>query len=654
MVHRRTTSTDDCHRSAPCHRVLAAVLCQLALLLSVVGVVPPCLAAEHAAGTKAALWSVSPVVRPELPAVKDASWPKTPLDRFILAGLEAKNWRPAAPLDRARLARRLYFDLWGLPPTPEAVTAFVADTRSDAYERLIDDLLANPHYGERWARYWLDLVRFAETNGYERDALKPNAWQYRDWVIRSLNEDKPYDRFVLEQLAGDELPDADDQSRIATGFLRVGTFDDEPNDPLKYKYEQLDDLIHATTTTFLAVTLKCARCHDHKFDPIPQTDYYAVLNFFIGGKAAEGPLLAYTDAGTSPPAVQLLQGGDPTSPGQTVSAGYLSMLSVVRRAVEPPPSGAKTTGRRTQLAHWITDRGNPLTARVMVNRLWQHHFGEGLVRTPDNFGTMGNAPTHPELLDWLAGELMDGDWRLKRLHKLILLSSTYQMSSTHATGTEYSQSDFANQFWWRTGRRRLESEPLRDAMLAVSGQLNPQAGGPSFFPSATRQSLEGLSKKGAEWGSSTPEEQRRRSIYMMTKRSLLLPLMTTFDFSDTTQPCSQRNVSIVAPQALALLNNDFVHVQSGAFAARVIAEAGSDPAAQIDRAWWLALAREPSASERSAALAHLAAQRRNLAADLNSDKAGSETASGEADLHKRALASLCHVLFNTNEFIYVD
>jgi hypothetical protein len=625
------------------------MLCRSLVSLLVLASSQICLAAEHATSAKSTLWSLAPVFRPELPGVQDANWPKTPVDRFILASLEARNWRPAAPLDRARLARRLYFDLWGLPPSPEAVQAFVADTRSDAYERLIDDLLASPHYGERWARYWLDLVRFAETNGYERDALKPNAWQYRDWVIRSLNEDKPYDRFVLEQLAGDELPDADDQTRIATGFLRVGTFDDEPNDPLKYKYEQLDDLIHATSTTFLAVTLKCARCHDHKFDPIPQTDYYAVLNFFIGGKAAEGPLLAYTDGGTSPPQVQLLKGGDPTSLGEKVSPGYLSMLAAVSRPVEPPVSGATSTGRRSQLAHWITDRANPLTARVMVNRLWQHHFGEGLVRTPDNFGAMGSAPTHPQLLDWLASELMDGSWRLKRLHKLILLSSTYQMSSTHDHEAEYSQADFANQSWWRAGRRRLESEPLRDAMLAVSGQLNPRAGGPSFFPPATRQSLEGLSKKGAEWGISTPEEQRRRSIYMMTKRSLLLPLMTTFDSSDTTQPCSQRNVSTVAPQALALLNNEFVHEQSAAFAARVIAEAGSDASAQVDRAWWLALSRAPSGDERAAALEHLAAQRRNFATPPATD-----TSDGEADLNRRALASLCHVLFNTNEFIYVD
>ncbi len=596
------------------------------------------------------LWSLAPVIRPTLPRIKDTAWPATPVDHFILAGLEAKDWVPAPKVDRARLVRRVYFDLWGLPPTPEEVRGFLADESPSAYERLIDRLLASPHFGERWARYWLDLARFAETNGYERDALKPGAWQYRDWVIRSLNEDKPYDRFVLEQLAGDELPDADDQTRIATGFLRVGTFDDEPNDPLKYKYEQLDDLIHATTTSFLAITLKCARCHDHKFDPIPQTDYYAVLNFFVGGKPADGPLLAYTDAGPQPPAVHLLQGGDPARAGQTVAAGYLSMVSALSRAVEPPAPEATTTGRRTQLARWITDRRNPLTARVMVNRLWQHHFGEGLVRTPDNFGAMGSPPTHPELLDWLARELVDGGWRLKPLHRLIMLSSTYQMDSTHDRGSEYSREDFANELWWRTGRRRLESEPLRDAMLAVSGQLNFKAGGPSFFPSATKESLEGLSKKGAEWGASPPEEQRRRSIYMMTKRSLLLPLMTTFDFADTTQPCSQRNVSIVAPQALALLNNEFVHQQSRAMAQRVILEAGPNQTSQVERAWSLALERAPTESERAAALAHLAAQHENLA----SRAAAAGHTLSEEDIHRQALASLCHVLFNTNEFIYVD
>jgi hypothetical protein len=606
--------------------------------------------AIHAAAEESGeLWSLKPVMRPELPAVEYAEWIASPVDHFILARLEAQGWQPAAPASRARLIRRAYFDLWGLPPSPEEVRAFVADERPDAYERLVDHLLAGPHYGERWARHWLDLVRFAETNGYERDALKSNAWRYRDWVIAALNDDKPYNRFVVEQLAGDELPDADDQARIATGFLRVGTFDDEPNDPLQYKFEQLDDLVHATSTAFLAVTLKCARCHDHKFDPIPQTDYYAVLNFFAGGKPAEGPLLAFSDAGPQAPEVKLLAGGDPRHPGDVVPAGFLSMIPTLAREVAPA-ADATTPGRRLQLARWITDPANPLTARVMVNRLWQHHFGEGLVRTPDNFGALSDEPTHPELLDWLSSELVDGGWRLKRLHKLVMLSSTYRMDSTHPRESEYAQIDFANALWWRRNRRRLESEALRDAMLAASGQLNLAAGGPSFFPPASQEALEGLSKKGDAWGTSPPDQQRRRSIYMMTKRSLLSPLMTTFDFADTTQPCSQRNVSTVAPQALALLNNDFVHEQSAALAARVRREAGDDESARIAHAWWLALCRPPTESERAGAVEHLQTQRQNLAAQA---AAGGKPLS-DLEARDAALASLCHVLVNLNEFIYVD
>ena len=587
------------------------------------------------------LWSLQPVRRLELPSVQNEAWVRSPVDRFILARLEQRGWQPAEPTSRAKLIRRAYFDLWGLPPSPEEVQAFVADSRPDAFERLVDRLLASPHYGERWGRHWLDVARFAETNGYERDALKPGAWKYRDWVIAALNADLPYDQFVIEQLAGDEIAGTNESSRIATGFLRVGTFDDEPNDPVKYRFEQLDDLMHATSTAFLAVTLKCARCHDHKFDPIPQTDYYAVLNFFVGGKPAEGELLAFVDADTQSPPVKLLGGGDPTNAQDVVSPGYLSMVSLVHRKEGASQATPEPTGQRLQLARWITNADNPLTTRVAVNRLWQHHFGEALVRTPDNFGTMGDEPTHPELLDYLASELTDGGWRIKRLHKLIMLSSAYQMDSVHPREAEYSEEDYANQLWWRRNRMRLEAEPLRDAMLATSGQLNLKAGGPSFFPPASNEALEGLSKKDDAWGTSPPEEQRRRSVYMMTKRSLLLPLMTTFDFADTTQPVAQRSISTVAPQALALLNNQFVHEQSTAMAARVRQEAGDDAAAQIDRAWWLALSRAPTDRERAAAAAHLDTQRKN-------------TQEGDTAADERALASLCHVLLNLNEFIYVD
>ncbi|HEY2894124.1 MAG TPA: DUF1549 and DUF1553 domain-containing protein, partial [Pirellulales bacterium] len=479
---------------------LATISRALTLIIAAVAVAGDARCAQSADAADAKLWALEPVAPPALLAVRRADWIKGPIDQFILARLEQQGWQPTAAASRAKLIRRVYFDLWGLPPTPEEVRKFVADPDPAAYERLIDHLLANPHYGERWGRYWLDLVRFAETNGYERDALKPGAWQYRDWVIRAFNDDMPYDRFATEQLAGDELPQASEQTRIATGFLRIGTFDDEPNDPLKYKFEQLDDLVHATSTAFLAITLKCARCHDHKFDPIPQTDYYAVLNFFAAGKPAEGPLLAFA-SGSGRPEVRLLAGGDPNHAGEIVPAGFLSMVGA-KGIVPVDPSGDKRLPSRTQLARWITSPENPLTARVMANRLWQHHFGEALVRTPDNFGKLASPPTHPELLDWLSSELVAGGWRLKRLHRIILLSAAYQMDSTHPREAEYAGQDFNNKLWWRTNRRRLEAEPLRDAMLAVSGQLNAKAGGPSFFPPAGKEALEGLSKKGAEWGTS--------------------------------------------------------------------------------------------------------------------------------------------------------
>ncbi len=603
------------------------------LIVAILVATAPWTAGTSFSHEEAGLWSTKPLVRHAVPVVLDKV--TNPIDRFVLAKLAEQGWQQAPQVSREKLIRRAYFDLWGLPPTPEAVQAFVADERPDAFERLIDELLASPHYGERWGRHWLDIARFAETNGYERDALKPNAWRYRDWVIEALNADMPYDQFVVHQLAGDQIEGADDRSRIATGFLRVGTFDDEPNDPASYKFEQLDDLMHATSTAFLAVTLKCARCHDHKFDPIPQTDYYAVLNFFAGGKAAEGELLAFTSDPAQKPEVKLLNGGDHTSEGDVVPPGYLTMVSLVhdtKAAANPAPTPAP---QRLQLAQWIADRANPLTARVMVNRVWQHHFGEGLVRTPDNFGTMGEMPTHPELLDWLTLEFVDGGWKLKRLHKLIMLSAAYQMDSVHPREAECSQVDFANRLWWKRNRLRLEAEPLRDAMLATSGELDLKVGGPSFAPPVSREALEGLSMKAGAWKESPPEDQKRRSVYMMTKRSLLLPLMTTFDFADTTQPVVQRSISTVAPQALALLNNAFVHEQSRAFAARLHREVGENRVKQLERAWWLALSRAPTAKELAAALSHLEAQ----------------TSSGDGD---PALASLCHVLLNTNEFIYVD
>jgi Protein of unknown function (DUF1549)/Protein of unknown function (DUF1553)/Planctomycete cytochrome C len=600
-------------------------------------------------------WSLQPVKRPSVPTPRRSDWAENPIDAFILAQLEAKGMAPAPPADRRTLIRRVFFDLIGLPPSAAETDAFVSDNRPDAYRKLISRLLGSPHYGERWARYWLDLARFAETSGYERDQEKPGAWKYRDWVVKALNEDKPYDRFVREQLAGDELPDHDQASVTATGFLRLGTWNDEPNDPQDYKYERLEDLVHVTSTAFLGMTVKCARCHDHKFDPIPQVDYYRIAAAFWPGpiepRAREllgGPsrqelgydVLGWTDVTRTPSELHLLKKGELNRPGPVVGPGVLSMIPALDRPIPSASSNSKTTERRLRLAEWITDPRHPLTARVYVNRLWQHHFGRALVGSPDNFGFNGQKPTHPGLLDWLADEFVRGGWQSKRVHYLIMTSQSYQQSSLHSDEDSYAVKVPANRLIWRSARRRLDAEALRDAILAVSGRLDDRMGGPSFRPVISPEALEGLSRKAGDWQASPPREQSRRSLYMYSRRSLLSPLMTTFDFCDTTLPCGERDVSVVAPQALALLNGAFAHEQSRYAAARVRSLAGSDASACVDAAWRLVLSRSPSRAEAAAACEHLDRQRLQFRDDARPDEL--------------ALASLCHVLINCNEFMFVD
>ncbi len=608
-------------------------------------------------------WSLQPVRRPAVPKVNRTAWVATPPDAFVLAELERTGWEPAPEADRRTLIRRVFYDLTGLPPSFEQVEEFIADNSPDAYERVVDRLLASPRLGERWARHWLDVVRYAETCGYERDQVKPRVWKYRDWVIRAFNDDKPYDRFVMEQLAGDELPGADEDTWVATGFLRLGTWNDEPNDPEEYKYERLEDLVHATSTAFLGMTVKCARCHDHKFDPITQMDYHRMAASFWAGYIQPGQgvlggpdpkklafdILGWTDVSREPPPFRFLKKGDPHRPGDAVEPGHLSMIPVLHRSVPPPAPGSATTGRRRHLAEWIADPANPLTARVWVNRVWQHHFGQGLVRSPDNFGFTGEPPTHPELLDWLADEFMRSGWKTKPLHKLIVMSSAYRQASVHPRREDYANEDAANRRLWRGERRRLDAEALRDSLLWVAGNLDlTRIGGPSFAPVIGSDALEGLSMKAEAWKASPPEEQGRRTIYAFTKRSLLPPLATVFDFPDTTLPCGQRDVSVVAPQALALMNNAFVHEQSAALTRRVAAVA-RDENERIEWAWRLALGRSPTSGEVEHARRHLA---REIAREEERERRESVRDPRPPGMH--ALASLCHVLLNTNEFIYVD
>lgn len=602
-------------------------------------------------------WSLQPVERPTIPTEMPESGSSNPIDAFIAVGLRDARLTTAPPAQPRDLLRRMFVDVTGLPASAELADRFALHPDNDAVASVVEDLLASPHFGERWARHWLDLVRFAESSGYERDQPKPFAWKYRDWVVDAFNNDMPYDQFIRQQIAGDELAGRNDATLIATGFLRLGTWNDEPNDPEDYQYERLEDLVHATSSAFLALTVKCARCHDHKFDPIPQTDYYRVAAAFWPGPLAArerdllgGPskdelgaaeILGWTDITSAPAPLHLLKNGERNQPQQPVTAAALSFRpTMFREFVDAPASTESdkrnTTGRRRQLADWIADPQNPLTARVIVNRIWQHYFGHGLVRSPDNFGFTGDKPTHPELLDYLASELVRNDWKLKSIHRLILNSSTYRQSSIHPQSDQYHEIDAANRWLWHANRRRLDAESLRDAMLVASGQLDRRIGGPGFYTTISVDALEGLSRKTAAWTASPPEEQRRRSLYMFSQRSLMPPMMTTFDLCDSSLPCGQRDSTIVAPQALALLNNQFPHDQAEHLAIRVINHT-KDLNVRTIEIWRAVLSRDPSATETTAGVEHVAAQ---------------QTQFGLTEQH--AWASLALVLLNSNEFAFID
>jgi hypothetical protein len=581
-------------------------------------------------------WSLRPVVRPDIPQEHHVFQGDNPIDAFVGSELVRHQLTPAPAADRRTLIRRLYSTTVGLPPSAETIERFVADPApdADAFGRLVDQQLASTHFGERWARHWLDVARYAESCGYERDQTKRFAWKYRDWVVNAFNSDMPYDQFIREQLAGDELPDRTEQSLIATGFLRLGTWNDEPNDPQDYLYERLEDMVHATSSAFLGLTVKCARCHDHKFDPIPQADYYRMAAAFwagpiqprdsklLGGPTAEelgvSEVFGWTDITANPAPLHLLKNGERHHPQQVVQPASLSVIEGEFReytddSAADAKAGAKTTGRRRQLAEWIASERNPLTARVIVNRIWLHYFGDGLVRSPDNFGFTGEKPTHPELLDYLASELMRGGWKLKPVHRLILTSHTWQQASLHPKQDQYNLVDSGNHWIWRANRRRVDAETLRDSLLAAAGELDLRAGGPGFFPSVSPDALEGLSRKASAWTASSPAEQRRRSLYIFSQRSLLPPLMTTFDQCDTTLPCGQRDVTTVAPQALTLLNNDFVHDRAQALAAQLLVPENSDPQ-RVNSIWRAVLGRSPDSAEQQAALRHVRKQLQSFTA----------------------------------------
>jgi hypothetical protein len=584
-------------------------------------------------------WAYHEVARPPVPPVQNHAWVCGPIDAFVLARLEAEGLEPAHPADKVALIRRVTYDLTGLPPTPKEVDDFCSDQSSNAYERLVDRLLASPRYGEAWGRHWLDLVRYAETNGYERDSAKPFAWRYRDYVIDAFNHDKPYDRFLHEQLAGDEIDRDSAQALIATGFYRLGIWDDEPADKPLARYDVLDGIVSTTGQVFLGITINCARCHDHKKDPIPQRDYYRLLAFFGDvtdqdgrniRRAGNNPsieVMSVRERGQGP--MHVLLRGNPSLLGPRVEPGVPAILG--------DPQKTFTAGRRKRraLAEWLTHRRNPMTARVLVNRLWQFHFGRGIVPTPNDFGHLGEAASHPELLDWLAAELMENGWGIKHMHRLILLSNAYRMSS-RATAEQLAN-DPGNRSFGRFPMRRLAAEEVRDSILMVSGTLNNKAGGPSVYPPIPREVLAGQSIPGNGWPVSSPTESARRSVYIHVKRSLQVPLLAAHDAADTDSSCPVRYTTTVPAQSLGLLNGQFANEQAERFAARVRRERPGDLAEQIRWINRLTTSLEPPALE--------------VARDLDWIKAL------EADLHlseHAALTQYCLLSLNASAFLYID
>lgn len=731
-------------------------------------------------------WAFRKPVRSAPPAVDDPRWRKNPVDAFVFAKMKENQLQPTPKASRTTLARRAYLDLTGLPPSVQELDSFLSDPSTDAFAKLVDRLLASPQYGERWGRHWLDVARYADSGGYEQDFTYANAWRYRDYVIRAFNEDKPYDRFVREQIAGDELDQPGYDSLIATGFHRVGaTVGFREKDNPQYRFTYLDDMIGTTTRAFLGLTVSCARCHDHKFDPIPQMDYYKLMAVFypyvnydhplapkeqveayetrkVELEAKSAPLKekirlieapyreqafekklaafpkeiqeavrtpesqrtagqkllatqmlsirpsnyrglmtaadrAAADALTRqvreidkqmppplplamgirdgdyrlapmgpgddeapgkgvkstgedinetyvpvagkayhPPRSYFLEAGDFESRGPEVAPGFLEVIPIanVPTAI-PPRDGRTTTGRRRALAEWIVHPDNPLTARVMVNRIWQHHFGRGLVATASNFGRLGRKPSHPELLDWLATEFVRSGWSVKQIHRAIMNSETYQMASEYS-GSQALETDPDNIYLWHFPPQRLEGEAIRDAILAVSGKLNRQVGGPAFFPPVP-ETVRSAVYKGIWVVNEDGPEVWRRGVYSYYKRGMKYPMFEVFDQPDPNITCERRAVSTVPTQALTLLNNDFVVNQARLFAEHIQKTAGPEQQDQVRAAYRIALSRDPSQKEM-----------RSNVEFLNRQMAAHGGSVG------KALDDLCDVMLNLNEFLYIN
>jgi uncharacterized protein DUF1553/uncharacterized protein DUF1549/cytochrome c len=739
-------------------------------------------------------WSLKNLRRPSLPKSSAPSGAVNPVDLFISDQLRAKRLKPAPRADNLTLLRRAYFDLLGLPPSPEEARKFLSDSSPKAYENLIDELLASPRYGERWARHWLDVVRYADSAGFEGDVYYPNAWRYRDYVIKSFNEDKPYDRFVQEQIAGDELwPDNLDlagfydvpyeklehlEARVGTTMYTFGPEIQESHlDGSKLRYERLTDAVDTTASAFLGVSLMCARCHDHKFDPFSQRDYFRLQAIFAASQPVQVPVIttmsathrdeAYHGMLALAEARQAYRTLDKAvkdrliadkkkdfpadvvrafeTPAEKRSAKETELASPLLKAYgeikiedhftdseralhtqlkqrlvnavldvpqedashrvrfdgffdapvatvlghietelipdtyvlnrgdlgrnkgkvapglpgifnngsEPEEMAIDTGGARyrKRLALWLTRPDHPLTARVMVNRIWQGHFGRGIVTTPNDFGRQGQPPTHPELLDWLAAEFVAQGWSLKSMHRLIMLSNTYQMSSRFSDDSN-ARIDPENLNLWRMNRRRLEAEALWDSMHAAAGRLNLKMSGRPVMPPLSPGEMAALRVKSWWVTPADASEANRRAVYILSRRNFSFPMFDKFDRPDAASSCPRREMTTVAPQALWTLNNTVSYELAKQLAQRVVRQDPADPTTWVEAAWHIALARKPSSQESKEALALLEKLKERTRSKLKPDSP-SEIASLEPAL-AAGLVQLCLTIFNLNEFIFVD
>lgn len=698
-------------------------------------------------------WAFRPLKRTEPPALKNApAGSANPIDRFIFSRLEANGLSPAPPARKEQLIRRVTYGLIGLPPSPAEIDAFLNDPSPGAYEQMVERLLASPHYGERWGRHWLDLARFAESDGFEHDAPRPHSWRYRDYVVNSFNADKPFDRFIREQIAGDELYPDQPEALMATSFNLLGPDMVDSADQVQRRHNSLNDMTDTLALVFLGQTIGCARCHNHKSEPFTQRDYYRLQAFFVPAEfrrelpvptaveraeherqtaeyqartdatrkqieaieaahrdrlhseklarlseeaqlahrtprekrtvemenqiqetaellkiseaelvkslsaeeqaqrqALLGELRKFPKPAPLPLAMALqnkngaeakaflLERGDYANPGEPVAPGVPEVLGAGSTGLKE-----STPGRpRSALAEWIASPDNPLTARVMVNRVWQHHFGRGIVPTPSDFGTRGQPPTHPDLLDWLAGAFIDGGWSLKRIHKLILLSRAYQQSSEPTP--EARARDPGNQWFSRQNRVRLEGEAIRDSLLAVSGRLNRSVGGPSVFPPLPGD----IARSSRSWNVSTNlADHSRRSLYIFGRRNLRYPFLEVFDAPDNNFSCPERGRSTTAPQSLTLLNSE--EVMAAAQAVAVSLSAGAGPLeARINHVFKLVIGRHPSTSERAAARAF-------LEPPTAPGPEGGENGGRGGSPSTFVWTEFCRALFNLNAFVYVE